>query len=149
MGRHRPAPYDPKNENYDPVTGGYDREARLQLLHNNQELRNKEYEKTTYKRERRIRKLLTILTNWLQGSSKKQLLKRLRIKNNEWIDVIHEIRQTHGRGHIIGSVRLLEEFNALTIKKGQYFKEFISKLSDSLLILREAGSKRRSQVPNL
>ena len=39
----------------------------------------------------------------------------------------------------MGSVRLLEEFNALTIKKGQSFKEFISKLSDSLSKLREAG----------
>ena len=132
-------PYDPSNEYYDPVTGGYNREASLQLLHSNQELRNREYEKKIYKRERRIRKLLTILTNWLQGSSEKQLLKRLRIENDEWIDVIQEIRQTHGQGHIMGSVRLLEEFNALTIKKGQSFKEFISKLSDSLSKLREAG----------
>ena len=132
-------PYDPKNEYYDPITGGYDREASLQLLHNNQEERNREYEKKIHKRERRVRKLLTILTNWLQGSSEKQLLKRLRIEDDEWIDVIQEIRQTHGQGHIMGSVRLLEEFNALTIKRGQNFKEFISKLSDSLSKLREAG----------
>ena len=48
--------------------------------------------------------------------------------------MIREIRQTHGQGHIMGSVRLLEEFNALAIKKGQNFKEFIPNLSDSLKI---------------
>ena len=132
-------PYETKNEYYDPTTGGYDRETSLQLLKINQEERNREYEKKVHKRERRVRKLLTILTNWLQGSSEKQLLKRLRIENDEWIDVIQEIRQTLGQGHIMGSVRLLEEFNALTIKRGQNFKEFISKLSDSLSKLREAG----------
>ena len=79
------------------------------------------------------------MTNWLQGSSEKQLLKRLKIENDEWIDVIQEIRQTHGQNHVMGAVRLLEDFNSLKIKKGQSYKDFISKLSDSLSKLKEAG----------
>ena len=39
----------------------------------------------------------------------------------------------------MGAVRLLEDFNSLKIKKGQSYKDFISKLSDSLSKLKEAG----------
>ena len=130
---------DPNNTVYDPVTGAFNRSASRDLHFRNQEYQNLAYERKMARREKRVRKLLTIMTNWLQGSSEKQLLKRLRVDDDEWMDVIQEIRQTHGQNHVMGVVRLLEEFNSLKIKKGQTYKEFISKLSDTLSKLKQAG----------
>ena len=79
---------DPNNTVYDPVTGAFKRSENRDLHFRNQEYQNLAYERKMARREKRVKKLLTIMTNWLQGSTEKQLLKRLRIDDDEWMDVI-------------------------------------------------------------
>lgn len=129
---------DPRNIVYGP-NGDIDIDASADLLADRQRDRQDDKNDEDHYFDKKVKKFLILATNWLQSSSEKHLLKRLRIKDDEWWDVLKELRDTHLKDHVMGRIKILEDFNALSIKKGQSYKNFISTLSDSLSNLREAN----------
>ena len=68
----------------------------------------------------------------LQRSSKKCLLKRLKIQISEWMNDLKKRSKKTSQNHVLGATRLFDDPNSYKFKIAQSKKDFISKVSESL-----------------
>jgi len=121
------------------ATGQLDIHATHEAVKAAQAQADKEFDRLTTKFNRKCIKVIGIMCNWLQDSTQSDLLSRINLENDEWFDVLCLLEDTHGTQNLLGDMDLIKEFCNMKRVKGQSYRDYMTKLSNVVTKLRNAG----------
>jgi hypothetical protein len=98
-----------------------------------------QFERHSAKFDKKAIKVIGIMVNWLQDSTQSDLLSRINLDNDEWYDVLCLLEDTHGTQNLLGDMDLIKEFCNMKRIKGQSYKDYMTKLNNTVTKLRNAG----------